>query len=300
MRTLALLLLITPLLAQEDPPPNIIVTPNQGLRINVDPNPDREPAFDEITAANNPPAPDSNTALPDTFQTEPLDDGVRVSILGYHEFSSDRPNTAMRIQTGKFRRQMEAIRNLGYPVITMDEFMAWKRGQNELPPRCFLITIDDGWKSVYTEAYPILKEMNLPFTLFLYKKYVDGGGRALSSEMINEMLSSGLCTIGSHSVSHPFPSKFRAAKKKGPDTYKAFLQSEFGDSKIFLEQRFGQPVPTYAYPGGYITEDMHPVADEVGYEFLFSVNPGMTRLDSKNHSLPRYIILGNTDSYFEL
>ncbi len=50
-----------------------------------------------------------------------------------------------------------------------------------------LITMDDGWKSTYTDAYPILKEFGYPFTVFLYTNYIDGGTSALTSKMIKEM-----------------------------------------------------------------------------------------------------------------
>jgi len=270
--------------------------------IPSDPNPDRGPAFDEIEAA--PPEEETSAAetekLTQKLKPDLDDDGVRVSVLGYHDFSNSKPNTEMRIQTNKFRKQMSALKNLGKPIITMEEFVKWKRGEGTLPPQCFLVTIDDGWKTVYTEAYPVLKEYKIPFTLFLYKKYVSGGSRALTKEMIDEMLASGLCSIGSHSVTHPIPSVFRAAAKKGPDENNKFLLEEFGESKIFLEKTFGRPIPTYAYPGGFITEAMYPVAKEVGYEFLFSVNPGMTQRDSENLTLPRYIILGDKDGIFRI
>jgi peptidoglycan/xylan/chitin deacetylase (PgdA/CDA1 family) len=276
-------------------------TPSGRIYIPSDPNPNREPAFDEIVPAENKEG-DENAPkkIPETLQVEPKDDGVRVSVLGYHEFSSSLPNTAMRIQTKKFRKQMEALRDLGKPIITMEEFIKWKRGEGTLPPQSFLITIDDGWKSVYTDAFPVFKELNFPFTIFLYKKYVDGGGRALTTPMIQEMLDSGLCTIGCHSVTHPFPSKFKKAAKKGPEAHLAFLNEEFGASKVFLEKKFNIDVPTYAYPGGYVTDAMFPVAEAHGYEFLFTVNPGMTRLSSDNFTLPRYIILGNRDGVFQL
>ena len=271
------------------------------IYIPSDPNPNREPAFDEIVPSEESKVDeDAPQETPDTLKVEPKDDGVRVSVLGYHEFSPSKPNTAMRIKSSKFRKQMEALRDLGKPIISMEDFMKWKSGEGDLPPQSFLITIDDGWKSVYTDAFPVLKELKFPFTIFLYKRYVDGGGRALTTPMIEEMLASGLCTIGSHSVDHPFPSKFRAAEAKGEKAYKAFLDEEFGDSKIFLEKKFRKPVPTYAYPGGYITDQMFPVATEHGYKYLFTVNPGMTRRDSDNLLLPRYIILGNRDGVFQL
>ena len=132
-----------------------------------------------------------------TVVPPPPDDGVRVSVLGYHDFSETTPETEMLIRTSKFRKQMEAIKNLGLPVIPMADFQAWKRGEKDIADKSIVITIDDGWKAVYTDAYPILKEFGFPFTLFLYKNYVDGGGKALTSAMIEEMQKSG-ATIGSH------------------------------------------------------------------------------------------------------
>jgi peptidoglycan/xylan/chitin deacetylase (PgdA/CDA1 family) len=227
------------------------------------------------------------------------DDGTRVAILGYHEFSATLAPSEMRIRTATFRKQMEAIKNLALPVIPLSDFIAWKRGDKEIPHRAVVITLDDGWKSVYTEAYPILKEFKYPFTIYLYKNYVDGGGRALTSDMIREMKKNG-CTIGSHSVSHPFPGTVKHHARKGPKAYDAFLRREFGESKAFLEARFKQSVNTYAYPGGYFTEDMFPLAEEFGYEFLFTVLPGKIRRNYDNRKLPRYIIHGNSDLHFEL
>ena len=238
---------------------------------------------------------------PALVQTAPLpeDDGTRVAILGYHEFSPTLAGSEMRIRTATFRKQMEAIKNLGLPVISLGDFIAWKRGTKTIPPRALLITIDDGWKSVYTDAYPILKEFKFPFTAFLYTNYVDGGGRALTSAMIKEMMANG-CSIGSHSVSHPFPGAIKRQAAKGPKIYDAFLRREFGESKRILESKFEQPVTTFAYAGGYYVEEMFPLAEELGYEFLFTVVPGKIRRDLDNRVLPRYIIHGNSDLHFEL
>ncbi len=229
----------------------------------------------------------------------PADDGTRVAVLGYHEFSPTQPPSEMRIRTATFRKQMEAVKNLGLPVISLSDFIAWKKGEKSIPPRAVLITIDDGWKSVYTDAFPVLKEFNYPFTIYLYTNYVDGGGRALTSGMIREMQEH-RCSIGSHSVSHPFPVTIKRHAQKGPKAYDTFLRREFGDSKVFLEQKFKQPITTFAYAGGYFNQDMYPIADEFGYKLLFTVLPGKIRRNFDNRSLPRYIIHGNSDLHFEL
>ncbi len=225
-------------------------------------------------------------------------DGVRVSVLGYHDFSNHTPETEMLISTAKFRKQMEALRQLGISVISMADFIAWKAGEKQIPEKSVVITIDDGWKSTYTDAFPILRELGYPFTIYLYKNYVDGGGRALTTPMIREMIKAGV-DIGSHSVSHPYPITFKKYRKQGPEAYESFLTREMDSSKTFLENRFNIKTPTYSYPGGYFTTEMLPVAEKAGYTHLFTVQPGKVKLATPNTLLPRYMILGNYDRIFE-
>jgi peptidoglycan/xylan/chitin deacetylase (PgdA/CDA1 family) len=244
------------------------------------------------------PSPETAPAAEPRRALDVPDDGVRVAVLGYHDFSETERETAMRIRTSKFRKQMEAIRQLGLPVIPMADFIAWKEGTKEIPAKAVVITIDDGWISTYTQAYPILKEFGYPFTVYLYKNYVDGGGKALTTAMIKEMMKHG-ATIGSHSVTHPFPQAVKASRKRGPQTYDKFLNTEMGESKRFLERKFGGSVPTYAYPGGFFTEEMLTKAIQLGYTHLFTVQPGKVKRAIPNEVLPRYIILGNYDKIFD-
>jgi peptidoglycan/xylan/chitin deacetylase (PgdA/CDA1 family) len=245
--------------------------------------------------AQEPAAPPSPALAPSPVP----DDSTRVAVLGYHDFSETQPETQMRMKPSKFRKQMETIRQLGISVISLEDFMAWKRGEKTLPERCILITLDDGWKSVYTDAYPVLKEFGFPFALYLYKNYVDVGGKSLSTEMIREMMQHG-AGIGSHSVSHPFPGVVKGEKKKGADSFDAFLRNQIGESKQFLEGKFPYPITTYAYPGGYHCEEMYPLATEFGYHVMFTVVAGKVRRSTPNMIVPRYMVLGNNEKPFEM
>ncbi|MBC8126178.1 MAG: polysaccharide deacetylase family protein [Gloeobacteraceae cyanobacterium ES-bin-144] len=236
---------------------------------------------------------------PPVAAVEIPDDGIRVSVLGYHDFAEKMPETAMRMHTSKFRTQMETIRQLGISVISLDDFHAWKNGDKKIPEKSMLLTFDDGWKSFYTDAFPILRELKYPFTLFLYQNYVDGGGKALTSPMIEEMIKAG-ATIGSHSISHPYPLTVKSFRKKGPEVYDAYLRKEMGESKRFLETKFSTAITTYSYPGGYYTEEMLPLGKEFGYQYMFTVLPGKVKRTNPDDTLPRYMILGNYDKVFEL
>ena len=223
--------------------------------------------------------------------TPPPVDHVRVSVLGYHDFSSTRKVQEMVIRPNKFREQMQAIKDLKLNVISMQEFTLWKQGRKSIPDKSILITIDDGWLAVYEEAFPVLKEFGYPFTVYLYTNYLDRGGRSMTTEMIKEMMKHG-CTIGSHSVSHPLPSTVRKHQRQGAEAFRDFIHTEFNDSKLLLEKKFNQEVITYVYPGGLHTPEMLEVADEVGYKYLYTVKPGKVTRATNNKLIPRYVILG--------
>jgi peptidoglycan/xylan/chitin deacetylase (PgdA/CDA1 family) len=228
----------------------------------------------------------------------PADDGTRVAVLGYHDFSETLSETEMRLRTSKFRKQMETIRLLGLTVVSMEDFSAWKRGEKEIPKKSVVLTFDDGWKSVFTDAVPVLREFGYPYTIYLYRNYVDGGGKAMTSEMIRELVRDG-GTIGSHSTSHPYPATVRKHQAQGAEAYDAFLRKEMADSKAFLESRFGTVVTTYAYPGGFSTPEMAVLGRELGYRHFFTVLPGKITRTTPDDALPRYVILGTHDSIFE-
>lgn len=249
------------------------------------------PAYLLAQAANIP------QVSPDPPSEGGANEGARVTVLGYHDFSATREATEMLMPTDKFRRQMQAIRDLGLNVISLEDFTAWKRGEKDIKDRSVLITIDDGWKSVYTDAFPILKEMGFPFTVFLYTNYIDGGQNALTTTMIREMQKHG-CSIGSHSISHHYPATVKEKRAKGEASFLKYLREEMGQSRKKLEQKFGGNVSCYAYPGGFVTGEMLPIASEMGYECLFTVLPGKTTRQTSNFTIPRYIILGTHDYIF--
>jgi len=255
-----------------------------------------------MSQPSNPPANPPETTPASPVAAAPVhipDDGVRVAILGYHDFSPSLKETEMRINTNKFRGQMQFLKDQGLTVISMADFSAWKRGEKTIPARSIVITIDDGWKSVYTDAFPILKEFGYPFTVFLYTKYVDVDGRSMSLNMIKEMQKHG-ATLGSHSTSHPYPATIKSQQRSGPKTYEAFLMREMGDSQKFLEKNFGQNIETYCYPGGFHTAEMFEVAKKLNYKHMFTVLPGKIKRNTDDRTLPRYVILGTYDRIFDL
>lgn len=227
-----------------------------------------------------------------------VDKTAEVSVLCYHDFTTGKSVGDMQIEASEFRTQMQALHDAGLEVISLDQFLAWRAGEGEVPHASVLITIDDGWKSVHEIAFPILKEFGYPFVVFLYARYVNGGGRALTVEEIGELVAGG-AAVGSHSFSHPAPSRVRAAERAGEEQNEAFIVREMERSKGFLEEKLGVPVRAYAYAGGIFTERMIELNAERGwYDALFTINPAKCRWDTEAARLNRYVIHAGQETNF--
>lgn len=226
---------------------------------------------------------------------EPVNQDAVVSILGYHRFE-DRVRDSLALSPEDLRKQMEAIRDAGLEVISMDDFLAWRRGEKSIPDQAVLITIDDGYDDTYSKAWPIFQEFGYPFAFFVYTDYIGVGGRSISWEELKEMAEAGV-TIGSHSVSHA-----NLAKRDGrsDEAYRAFLEKEMVDSKKLLEEKLGIDVKTFVYPYGINNEEVRKVGEEAGYEALFTVKGSKVHHDSPFAELGRYIIQSDHPEIFRM
>src|SRR5215831_3524696 len=199
-----------------------------------------------------------------------IDQTAQVIVYGYHRFVNQvrRPDTEITPQM--FEQQMQELKNRGISVIGMQDFLAWKRGEKNIPPRSAIITFDDGWKSQYDVAWPIMKKFGYPFTLFIYTEGVRGGhfggGEAITWEQLAEMRDAGV-DIQAHSETHQDlrkPYDKVAKKRLSQPEYEQWLQNELGRSKETLEQRLGIKVNCFAVPYGFYNQHIKEIATRAG------------------------------------
>src|SRR5258708_4643212 len=114
-----------------------------------------------------------------------VDQTAQVIVYGYHRFVNQvrRPDTEITPQM--FEQQMQELKNRGITVIGMQDFLAWKRGEKNIPPRCAIITFDDGWKSQYDVAWPIMKKFGYTFTMFIYTEGVNEHRKSVAKFLHN-------------------------------------------------------------------------------------------------------------------
>lgn len=95
-----------------------------------------------------------------------------LTVLNYHRI--DDPNrtgfNTLQVNVSAtpvdFERQMEYVKR-HFNVVSTDLLVSWLHGKAALPSRAAMITFDDGYYDNLSNAYPILRKLNLPAVIFL-------------------------------------------------------------------------------------------------------------------------------------
>ena len=260
------------------------------------------------------PTPAAPVAAPSPKITKPVvDQTAQTIIFCYHLLVDKVRYPGTEITPAAFEAQMKELKDHGITVISMQDLLAWKRGEKNIPPRCAVITFDDGYKAQYEVAWPILKKYGYPFTMFIYTEGVRGGslggGGAITWEQLADMRDNGV-DIEAHSATHqdmreghtitlvgPGGKKTRT-KLTGPQ-YEQWVHNEVVGSKELLEQRLGIKVNCFAVPFGNYNEHVKELARNSGYEAMFTVYGQPITFTSPMDSLGRYAIEANKPKVFE-
>ncbi len=193
----------------------------------------------------------------------------------YHRFNENKyPSTNIKMDV--FKEQMETIKNLNYKFYNPKHFV------NELSkPKIkkeILITIDDGFKSFYNEAWPYLKKNEIPFILFVSTEPVGKNGY-MNWDEIREIERSKIGFIGHHSHTHKYLIEM---------SNKDFINDIETASKIFKKE-LGYIPSIFSYPFGEYSLYMKKYISEK-FEVAFGQHSGIIDINKDKFELPRFPI----------
>ena len=212
---------------------------------------------------------------------------ISIPILTYHNFTTEE-GESYKINITNFEKQMENLAFHNYSVISLSELFTGLR-VGQLPLKPVVITIDDGFRSTFTLAYPVLKKYNFPATLFLYTDFIEKNSNSLSWEEIREMTKNNI-EIGSHTLSHCNLLKYQ--ENENYETYLNRIRREIILSKEILESKMGGKVKFFAYPYGVYSPIIKDIVIQAGYEVILNANSMSNNLNADPFSLNRQIISG--------
>lgn len=189
-----------------------------------------------------------------------------------------------------FKTNLENYVSHGYTFVSVSKALNIVKQKEKR--RFVVVTFDDIPDSVYINAYPILKDKQIPFTIFVTPSFVNKEGFITRKHLL-ELNQDPLCTIGAHTMTHPMLREEQNSKW------------EIEQSKKELEALLGKTVKYFAYPFGRyeaVSSSVIKEVEEAGFECAFcTVNAPITEVSS--HSLfflPRVVpVMGFVDEFKE-
>lgn len=211
-----------------------------------------------------------------------------VPVLSYHRISKTR-TSSMELPEKKFYEQMKYLKDEGYRVITLDQLMDFVDFKGDIPDKSVVITFDDGWKSMLTRAYPILRDFGFPATLFVYTDFV-GTKSGLSWDDIKTLSKNGI-DIQCHSKTHRYLSR----PKKGEIFRDYFddIGKELKEPRDLLRKKINRRCEYMAYPYGETNDLVVTTLQKLGYKGAFTVKRGGNPFFTGRYEINRSMIYGN-------
>lgn len=199
-----------------------------------------------------------------------------VPILCYHGVL-DNPwgITSLFVKVAEFEKQMKYLKDNGYTTLFASEIALANNYEKPV-----IITFDDGYKDIYTNAWPILQKYNLKGNSYIISGWI-GGDVYMDNNMIKEIHNSPNFEIGSHTVTHR-----QLATLSNED-----IEYEVSQSKQDLENLLGSTINVIAYPvGSYDSRVLNIVSKY--YKYGLSTDNGMENPNYLNtYNLKRIYVM---------
>lgn len=214
-------------------------------------------------------------------------------VLEYHHVAEDTPPSTS-VTPATFEAHMAHLADHGFEVWPLARLVETVRAGDPVPDRTVALSFDDGYRSVYTEVLPRLRERGWPFTVFVSTDYIDGRhGGYMSWDQLRELQRHG-ATIANHGVTHG-----HLAHRPPGETRRQWLarvRSEIVDAQQRLEAELAKPPPKlFAWPFGEFSPPVQALLRELGF-VGFGQQSGAFGPGSEFTALPRFPLATGFDS----
>ncbi len=225
--------------------------------------------------------------------------------IAYHDVVDTREELASDgVTIDHLVSQFEWLLTNGYHPISIDELLAARNGDKQLPDKSVLLCWDDGYTSFYERVFPLLKAYNFPAVLALVGTWLEPDPSAtvlygnnkvprskfLTWQQVKKLSDSGLVEIASHSYNLHRGVLADAAGDKlpatiahvyDPETQKyendsEHLQRIFDDlqkNSALIKKHIGHSPRVMVWPFGRYNSSALLAAEQAGMEITLTLDP---------------------------
>lgn len=248
-------------------------------------------------------------------------------VLSYHDIRDEVARKGdpdgFAVSTQNFAAHLDWLSGHGYHPVSLTQVIDASKGGARLPSKPVLITFDDGLRSVYTKAFPLLRAYGYPALAAVVTDWVDlPAGRSvdygprpftpddfLTWDQLREMQASGLLEVASHSAdlhhgvtSNPQGNSTPAAITRiydpvggyeSEDAYRTRIRSDLARSAATIERELGRAPRAIVWPYAAYNEVTNEIADALGMTVSFDLEGRSTPVTPNLHGLARLLLTDN-------
>ena len=247
-----------------------------------------------------------------------------VVVLAYHEISEPKqaaiPEYA--IAPRDFEAQLTWLVQHGYHFISVDQLLSASRGGRALPSKPVLLSFDDGYRSVFSNAFPLLQRYRAPAVVAVVGRWLEPSGgmvpfgdgsierdRLLSWEQLRTMQRSGLVEVASHSYDlhhgisgnpqlNSMPAATTRAYSPGQGyeseaAYRLRLKTDLQANSDLIARQLGGRPRVIAWPYGRYNNTAAAVATALGMPVGLTLDDGANTAAVPTTALRRVLMAGD-------
>jgi len=231
------------------------------------------------------------------------DKGIPLVILMYHEISNRKVSDYI-LPIDTFESDLKFLQENGYTGIFMADLINYIENGTPLPKKPVMLTFDDGSRTDYKNAFPLLKKYNTKAVISVVGKYTDRAydengnengvyTNSLTYAHMKEMLDSGLIEIQNHTYNlHSLSCRKGLKNNKGENLneYEKLMTDDLGKVDAQLYKHLGIKPTTIAFPYGAYSKQTLEIIKRLGYKASLTCNEGVNYInkDTNLYLLKRY------------
>ncbi len=202
-----------------------------------------------------------------------------IIVLMYHRFNENKyPST--NIKLADFVEQINLIKKNQFKFVNPNDFD--NNLLNEKNTKKILITVDDGFKSFYDHAWPILKKEEIPFIIFINTREIGTRGY-MNWDQIKEIAKEQFVHIGNHGYSHEY-----LVDMKNDE-----IMNDINRATADYKNNIGYNSSFFSYPFGEYSNNLKSIVKNLGFKYAFGQHSGVVDETKDFYELPRFPINEN-------
>jgi peptidoglycan/xylan/chitin deacetylase (PgdA/CDA1 family) len=210
-------------------------------------------------------------------------------IFVYHRFDDNRYPTT-NISTKTLKAEFNYLKKHNYKVVPLIDIVEKIKAKEKVPDNWVAFTIDDGFKTFYTNGLPVFKQFGYPFTLFIAVRYTQEKYRDyVSWKQLKEIAKYG--SVEFHSYGHGHFGRMSDNE----------IKNDMEKGLKFMKEQLNYKPKLFVYPYGEYDSRIEKIVNSYGFGAVFNQNIGAINGECSNeYDIDRSAVVGSNSKDFKL